>query len=82
MPVQLDADGGALLRQKIEELGVQVHTEKATTAIVEGQEARLRMNFSDESFLETDLIVFSAGIRPQDALARLAALRSASAAAS
>merc|ERR1712000_461033 len=74
MPVQLDADVGALLRHKIEELGVQVHTEKATTAIVEGKDARLRMNFSDESFLETDLIVFSAGIRPQDALARASGL--------
>ena len=70
MPVQLDEDGGAVLRSKIEELGVQVHTEKATTGIVEGEDCRLRMNFSDESFLETDLIVFSAGIRPQDALAR------------
>jgi len=70
MPVQLDADGGALLKHKIEELGVQVHTEKATTEIVEGEEARLRMNFSDDTHLETDLIVFSAGIRPQDALAR------------
>ncbi|MFL1485561.1 nitrite reductase large subunit NirB [Marinobacter sp. LN3S78] len=70
MPVQLDEDGGAVLRHKIEELGVQVHTEKATTGIVDGEDCRLRMNFSDESFLETDLIVFSAGIRPQDALAR------------
>ncbi|MBW0148262.1 nitrite reductase large subunit NirB [Marinobacter arenosus] len=74
MPVQLDTDGGALLRHKIEELGVQVHTEKATTAIVEGEDARLRMNFSDDSHLETDLIVFSAGIRPQDALARSSGL--------
>ncbi|WP_297797605.1 nitrite reductase large subunit NirB [uncultured Marinobacter sp.] len=70
MPVQLDTDGGALLRHKIEELGVQVHTEKATTEIVEGEDCRLRMNFSDDSHLETDLIVFSAGIRPQDTLAR------------
>jgi len=74
MPVQLDTEGGALLRHKIEELGVQVHTDKATTAIVEGDEARLRMNFSDDSHLETDLIVFSAGIRPQDALARACGL--------
>ncbi|MBW4935200.1 nitrite reductase large subunit NirB [Marinobacter sp. F4206] len=74
MPVQLDTDGGALLRHKIEELGVQVHTEKATTAIVDGEDARLRMNFSDGSHLETDLIVFSAGIRPQDALARSSGL--------
>ncbi|MDX1598123.1 MAG: nitrite reductase large subunit NirB [Marinobacter sp.] len=74
MPVQLDADGGALLRHKIEELGVQVHTEKATTEIVEGEDCRLRMNFSDDSHLETDLIVFSAGIRPQDTLARASGL--------
>lgn len=70
MPVQLDSDGGALLKRKIEALGVQVHTEKATTEIVEGENARLRMNFSDDTHLETDLIVFSAGIRPQDSLAR------------
>ena len=70
MPVQLDADGGALLRQKIEDLGVRVHTEKATTAIVDGDDARLKMTFSDETELDTDLIVFSAGIRPQDTLAR------------
>jgi len=74
MPVQLDTDGGALLRHKIEELGVQVHTEKATTSIVEGENARIRMNFSDDSHLETDLIVFSAGIRPQDTLARASGL--------
>ncbi len=70
MPVQLDTDGGALLRHKIEELGVDVHTEKATTGIVDGQDHRLRMNFGDDTHLETDLIVFSAGIRPQDTLAR------------
>ncbi|MGF2735770.1 nitrite reductase large subunit NirB [Marinobacter sp. DUT-1] len=74
MPVQLDSDGGAVLRGKIEELGVRVYTEKATTAIVEGENARLRMNFSDGDFLETDLIVFSAGIRPQDTLARQSGL--------
>lgn len=74
MPVQLDAEGGALLRHKIEELGVQVHTDKATTAIVEGEDARLRMNFSDDTHLDTDLIVFSAGIRPQDTLARACGL--------
>jgi len=74
MPVQLDGDGGDLLRQKIEALGVQVHTEKATTAIVPGDAARLRMKFADDSHLDTDLIVFSAGIRPQDTLARACGL--------
>ena len=74
MPVQLDADGGTLLRQKIEELGVQVHTERATSRIGAGHDRRLRMTFSDDSHLETDLIVFSAGIRPRDNLARGAGL--------
>ncbi|GAD80185.1 nitrite reductase large subunit NirB [Vibrio ezurae] len=72
MAVQLDAGGGALLRRKIESLGVSVHTEKATTEIVAGETARYRMNFADGSHLETDMIVFSAGIRPQDELARQA----------
>ena len=70
MAVQLDDGGGALLRRKIEDLGVQVHTEKATSEIVSGESARYRMNFADGTHLETDMIVFSAGIRPQDALAR------------
>lgn len=70
MAVQLDEGGGRLLRRKIEELGVRVHTQKATTEIVAGTDARYRMNFADGSHLETDMILFSAGIRPQDELAR------------
>lgn len=73
MPVQLDEQGGAALRARIEALGVGVHTGKATRSIVAGDEFRYRMNFSndaDADYLETDLIVFSAGIRPEDRLAR------------
>ena len=70
MAVQLDEGGGNLLRHKIESLGVSVHTEKNTKEIVAGEECRYRMNFADGSHLETDMILFSAGIRPQDELAR------------
>ena len=70
MAVQLDEAGGALLRTKIEETGVEVHTGKNTTEIVAGETCRYRMNFADGTFLETDMILFSAGIRPQDELAR------------
>ena len=70
MPVQLNDKAGDLLRDKIEQLGVSVHTSKATTAIVAGESALHRMNFNDDTYLETDMIVFSAGIRPQDSLAR------------
>jgi len=74
MPVQLDPDGGAALKARIEELGVRVHLNRATSEIVAGEEYAYRMNFSDGESLETDLIVFSAGIRPQDALGRSAGL--------
>ncbi len=70
MAVQLDEGGGQLLRDKIEALGVQVHTQKATSEIVAGENCRYRMNFADGTHLETDMILFSAGIRPQDELAR------------
>ena len=74
MSVQLDEAGGRLLRRKIEALGATVHTAKNTTAIVDGSGARHRMVFADGSTLDTDLIVFSAGIRPRDELARSAGL--------
>ncbi len=74
MPVQLDAEGGAALKARIEALGVGVHLSRATQEIVTGEDYAWRMNFTDGEFLETDLIVFSAGIRPQDALGRVAEL--------
>ena len=70
MPVQLDAEGGEALKRQIEALGVQVHLDRATSEIVAGDTHRYRMNFADGEWLETDMIVFSAGIRPQDRLAR------------
>jgi nitrite reductase (NADH) large subunit len=70
MAVQVDDGGGRLLRSKIEELGVTVHTQKNTLEIVDGDSARHKMKFADGSELETDMIVFSAGIRPRDELAR------------
>ncbi|WP_336270526.1 nitrite reductase large subunit NirB [Vreelandella arctica] len=70
MPMQVDSEGGELLREKIEALGVQVLTERATQRIEDGEASRHRMVFQDDKVLETDLIVFSAGIRPRDQLAR------------
>ena len=75
MAVQVDDPGARVLRTRIEELGVGVHTGKNTLAIVDGEEATHRMQFADGSHLETDMIVFSAGIRPRDELARSAGLQ-------
>ncbi len=63
------------MRAKIEALGVKVHTEKATQSITAGRTERYKLAFADGSELETDMIVFSAGIRPQDTLAREANLQ-------
>ena len=72
MGIQIDAEGGAILKSMIEDLGVKVHTSKATTNIVMDDAAGTldRMEFKDESTLDTDMLVFSAGIRPRDELAR------------
>ena len=74
MAVQVDEGGGRILRNKIEELGVTAHTQKNTIDIVDGENGTHRMRFSDGSHLDTDMIVFSAGIRPRDELARNSAL--------
>src|SRR5687767_2346059 len=74
MTVQVDETGGGLLRKKIEALGVQVHTGKSTTEIVAHDGKVCKMTFADGSELETDMIVFSAGIRPRDELARACGL--------
>jgi nitrite reductase (NADH) large subunit len=70
MAVQLDDSAGRLLRRKIEALGARVHLQKATKEITEGTVRRQKLLFADGTALETDLIVFSAGIRPRDELAR------------
>ena len=74
MPVQVDDGGGAVLKEKIEHLGVQVHTSKNTTEIVSENGKLSHMQFKDETTLQTDMIVFSAGIRPRDELARACGL--------
>jgi nitrite reductase (NADH) large subunit len=80
MGVQVDADGGAILRKKIEALGIKVHTGKNTQKIVDGPSVdgkgcAVAMHFADGEILETDVVVFSAGVRPDDKLARSADLK-------
>ncbi|KRG36770.1 nitrite reductase large subunit NirB [Psychrobacter sp. P11G3] len=78
MGVQLDAAGGEILKRKIEALGVKVLTGKNTKEILSNtafnpddpssDDQHLTMEFTDGTSLTTDMIVFSAGIRPQDSL--------------
>ena len=71
MSVQLDTGGSGMLRRKIEALGVKVHTSKATEVIeaTKDSDTRLLLKFADGDSLATDVVVFSAGIRPFDQLA-------------
>ncbi|MEM7097166.1 MAG: nitrite reductase large subunit NirB [Pseudomonadota bacterium] len=69
MGVQLDQTGSGVLREHIEALDVVVHTERATQSISRTSDGALLMQFADGDELQTDLIVFSAGIRPNDRLA-------------
>ena len=85
MPVQVDEAGGQALRRLVEELGVHVRTGAATQVIetvprdggAGGDGDSLRMVFAEGEPLDVDLVVFSAGIRPDDALARAAGLMTA-----
>ena len=71
MPVQVDEGGGAALLRTIENMGLTVHTGVGTQEITAGEEGRVNgMTLSDSSHLSTDLVVFSAGVRPRDQLAR------------
>jgi nitrite reductase (NADH) large subunit len=75
MPVQVDDAGGEVLKNQIEALGVKVHVNKSTTEIISEHDHVQRMLFADGSELQTDMIVFSAGIRPRDELARTCGLQ-------
>ncbi|WP_094111219.1 nitrite reductase large subunit NirB [Pantoea eucrina] len=70
MAVQLDDGGALMLRQKIDSLGVTVHTSKQTEQIATQPDGSLVLHFADGGELATDLVLFSAGIRPRDELAR------------
>ncbi|OBA67451.1 nitrite reductase large subunit [Gordonia sp. 852002-10350_SCH5691597] len=74
MPLQVDEGGGALLASLVGDLGLHVHTGVSTTAIADAEDGSLAVTLSDGTVLDAALVVFSAGVRPQDALGRQAGL--------
>ncbi|WP_030157825.1 nitrite reductase large subunit NirB [Glycomyces sp. NRRL B-16210] len=70
MARQLDEAGGGVLKQHIEKLGIKVDCGTGGTAI-EARDGRLHMTTNRDGLaFDTDLIVFAAGVRPRDQLAR------------
>ncbi len=73
MPRQIDDAGSKLLQGKLSQLGLQVHLNKNTSSIL-GENEITGLAFADDSKLDLDMLVISAGIRPRDEIARLAGL--------
>ncbi len=74
MPQQLDAPASSMLRRWVTDLGIETHLSFATSA-VEGDDAGLHgLRSNDGSLLPSQLVVFSAGIRPRHQLAAAAGL--------
>ncbi len=73
MPRQIDETGSNVLKSKLETLGLKILTNTNTSKIL-GEDCITGMQFSDESIIETDMLVISAGIKPRDELAKLCGL--------
>jgi nitrite reductase (NADH) large subunit len=75
MPAQLDGPASAALRSRVEALGIEIRTDTQTSRVVRGDDGHVTgLEFADGTSLDTEVLVFSAGIRPRDALARAADL--------
>ena len=74
MARQLDDAGAQVLKRKIEAMGVGVHLSKSTQEIMGGS-CVSGLRFADESVLDVEMLVVSAGILPNDGLARLIGLQ-------
>ncbi|TDC63177.1 nitrite reductase large subunit [Actinomadura sp. GC306] len=71
MPRQLDEGGGAMLRRHIEGLGIAVHAGVPLRVLEAGEDGAVaRIVLADGSAVAAEVVVFSAGIRPRDELAR------------
>src|SRR6185312_12402973 len=71
MAMQVDAAGGAILGKTVTGLGVKVHCNKVTTAILSTPGSKAcGVKFKDGEELACDMVVVSAGIRPNVELAK------------
>jgi nitrite reductase (NADH) large subunit len=74
MPRQVDELGSKMLQSKLEALGLKIHLNKNTQEIL-GNGKITGMQFADDSKIDVDMLVISAGIKPRDELARVAGLQ-------
>ncbi len=63
MNQQLDSQAGAILKSSMEQMNIRVHLGKDTKAIL-GEDSVTGLQFADGTSLECDMVVISAGIKP------------------
>jgi NAD(P)H-nitrite reductase large subunit/predicted pyridoxine 5'-phosphate oxidase superfamily flavin-nucleotide-binding protein len=73
MNQQLDSPAGAILQSQMEEMGIRVHL-GADTQKVLGDERVTGLEFKNGETLESDLVVFATGIKPNSEIASQAGL--------
>ena len=73
MDAQLDTTGGAILRSSMEKMGVHIHLQASTTEVL-GDEKVTGLAFKDGTSLECDMVVISAGIKPNAEIGHSAGL--------
>ena len=73
MPRQIDETGSNVLKEKLETLGLKILTNTNTSEIL-GDNFITGMQFANDTKIEVDMLVISAGIKPRDELAKLAGL--------
>ena len=64
MNQQLDEEAGGILRKVLERMGMHVHTGKRTTALRASGGGVSAVVFKDGSAIDCDMVVVTAGIRP------------------
>ena len=75
MERQLDGRASRMLRQSIEQKGINIITEANTEALIGKKGHVSQVRLKDGTVLDADLVVFAVGIRPNIALAQSAGLR-------
>lgn len=73
MPRQIDDGGAKILQSKLEALGLTILTNKNASAIL-GNDRITAVQFTDDTKIDVEMLVISAGIKPRDELAKQAGL--------
>ncbi|WP_454084820.1 nitrite reductase large subunit NirB [Georgenia sp. Marseille-Q6866] len=76
MDAQIDLGGGQALKRLINDMGIAVRCETATSAMVASRRTGDvgRLDFADGGRLDVDVVVLATGVRPRDELVRASGL--------